>query len=261
MPSIDILAPWIAAPIVFALLAYAVIRFPREVDEYAHFRKSEETTERIAFFRKWLREGFIIYTLIPLVVLFVIGRLDAFSSLPPEFVPVRDWLNLGDAPAVDDGKETSVPYVLGIVVGIGLAILLGLALRKIIAFSESRQNNIFPDIKPLLPRNGRERFPVMVLALNASFGEELFFRVLLPLTLIMVGVPPVLALILAIIVFGLVHLYQGWMGVILTALVGVLLTYAYLRSGSIWVPVAAHLLININGLFIRPILSRLFSAR
>src|SRR5690606_14130034 len=114
------------------------------------------------------------------------------------------------------------------------------------------------DFEPLLPRAPSERMPVLALALNAGVGEELFFRAMMPLLLTLVGLPAIPALLLSAAIFGVVHLYQGWFGVALTAVVGAGLSYVYLKSGSIWMPVALHMFININALFVRPAIARLF---
>ena len=83
------IAPWIAAIAVFAVILIIFIQTPREVREYSAFSKSNNTEERISFFRKWLRESFLLYTLLSLAVLFVIGRLDTLSGFPPEFAALR----------------------------------------------------------------------------------------------------------------------------------------------------------------------------
>ena len=260
MPPTETVAPWFAAFIVFFVLLFVAIRTPHDIEEYQQLRESRETSERIAFFGKWLRESFLLYTVSSLVVLLAIGRIDALSSLPQEFVTAQNLLNIGDAPVETVSQDVSFFNVLGLITGFVLAILLGLLLNKAVAIGGSKLKIKPPDIEPLIPRNGRERFAVIALAINASFGEEFFFRLVLPMTLVMIGVPALPAFAVTIIIFGLVHLYQGWVGVLLTAFVGCMLTYAYLRAGSIWTPVAIHFLINIIGLVIRPTLSRLFGA-
>ena len=47
----------------------------------------------------------------------------------------------------------------------------------------------------------------------------------------------------------------------LTALAGLVLTYTYLRAGSIWTPVAVHFLINTIALLIRPPLIRMLGGK
>lgn len=257
MLSDETVSSWIAAFAVFVVLSIVALQTPREVKEYSLFRQSTDTGERIAFFRKWLFESFSLYTLVSLTILFLIGRLDELSSLPPEFVALQRSIFDSNLPEEAAFRDLSFSYAMGIIVGVCLAIFIGLMLRKAVAIVGSKLKINAPDIEPLIPRNGKERFPVMALTVNASVGEEFFFRLLLPLTLVLIGVPTLWAFVLAIIVFGLVHLYQGWTGVALTAFAGLALTYVYLRAGSIWTPVAVHFLINAVALFIRPSLSQL----
>lgn len=48
------------------------------------------------------------------------------------------------------------------------------------------------------------------------------------------------------LLFGLGHLYQGWIGVGQTTLVGVVLALATLRWGTIWPAIVAHALLDIS---------------
>ncbi len=115
------------------------------------------------------------------------------------------------------------------------------------------------DIAPLLPRNGAESAHAAVLSLNAGLSEELFFRLLLPLLLVLTLHNSGVAFIVAAIVFGLVHLYQGWVGVLVTTAMGLMLTALYLATRSIWVVVGVHALFDLFGLVLRPALARRLS--
>ncbi|NML07635.1 CPBP family intramembrane metalloprotease [Sphingomonas sp. G-3-2-10] len=113
------------------------------------------------------------------------------------------------------------------------------------------------DVEALLPRNGRETLCGALLSLNAGATEELFFRLYLPLLLVLAGLNPVAAFVVAAIVFGLVHLYQGAAGVLATGVLGAALTLAYLLSGSLALPILLHVAIDLNALVVRPTLTRL----
>lgn len=92
------------------------------------------------------------------------------------------------------------------------------------------------------------------MSINAGLSEELFFRLALPLLLVLVIGNVWVAFGLAAIVFGLAHLYQGLVGVVATTAVGVLLTAFYLALGSIWIAVLVHAAIDLVGLVLRPLL-------
>jgi len=63
------------------------------------------------------------------------------------------------------------------------------------------------------------------------------------------------------VVFGLAHLYQGWVGILATAVIGAALAALYLGSGALWLAMAVHAAFDLFGLVIRPGLTRLASAR
>ena len=69
---------------------------------------------------------------------------------------------------------------------------------------------------------------------------------------------PLAAFAVAAVIFGLVHLYQGWKGVIATGAMGAFMSFIYILSGSLWLVVLIHVLIDLNGLFLRPFLARRF---
>jgi CAAX protease family protein len=54
------------------------------------------------------------------------------------------------------------------------------------------------------------------------------------------------ALTVPLVAFGIAHLYQGVGGVITTGLVGALMLGVYLASGSLWVAMAVHALIDLR---------------
>ncbi|AJP74615.1 hypothetical protein TS85_17815 [Sphingomonas hengshuiensis] len=104
----------------------------------------------------------------------------------------------------------------------------------------------------MVPRNRAEALRVALLGANAAVSEELFFRLYLPLLAALVGAAPWLAFLLSTLLFGAMHRYQGALGVVLTTLLGALFAFAALASGGLAVPILLHLLVNLNGLILRP---------
>jgi membrane protease YdiL (CAAX protease family) len=113
------------------------------------------------------------------------------------------------------------------------------------------------DIEPLMPRNGAETGWAALLSINAGLSEECFFRLLLPLLLTSLLHNPLLAFGIATVLFGLVHLYQGVAGVVMTTLVGVVMAGLYLWTGDLWVAIAVHAGLDLFGLVVRPTFMRL----
>jgi len=52
------------------------------------------------------------------------------------------------------------------------------------------------------------------------------------------------------VLFGLGHLYQGWLGVLQTTLIGVVLALFAIRWGSLWPVIIAHALLNISSIML-----------
>ncbi|MBI1404648.1 MAG: CPBP family intramembrane metalloprotease [Caulobacter sp.] len=107
----------------------------------------------------------------------------------------------------------------------------------------------------MIPRNRRELLAALPLAINAGVSEELFFRLMLPLVITLVTGSALAGLGLSVVVFGLVHWYQGWKGMLAVTLIGAFLTWLYVSSGSLVKPMVVHVLIDVVALVIRPAIS------
>jgi len=82
-----------------------------------------------------------------------------------------------------------------------------------------------------------------------AFGEEMMYRAFLinQLGELFQGnkLRKVLALLLSAVFFGLVHFYQGPIGMIITGLTGLIFGVIYMWSGrNLWVTIIAHGLVN-----------------
>ncbi len=96
----------------------------------------------------------------------------------------------------------------------------------------------------ILPRTRRQWLLVPLAFVVAVLLEELLFRSLLVGA--MSQVAPVLLLAVAgAVVFGSMHLPQGWLGAVVSGVVGLGLTLLFLASGTLLVPFAAHYTFNL----------------
>lgn len=113
-------------------------------------------------------------------------------------------------------------------------------------------------IDALLPRTPEERRLFSGLSLAAGWGEEMAYRGYLPAGLVLAGLSPWSAMAVASVAFGALHAYQGPIGVVRTALVGILLGASVIATGSLFPAMAAHALLDlVLGLVIGPrLLSR-----
>lgn len=148
------------------------------------------------------------------------------------------------------GRRVALVFFASIL-AIGLCPLIGEAtVRVILHFWPSYQFDPHPTIKAL--HDGLQpRWVVVGLWIGAvaiaPIAEEFFFRGLLQTFLAGIVRNRWLAIGLTAIVFGIVHLSQPHTIVALTAL-GVLLGYAYERTGSLVAPIMIHAAFNLKTL-------------
>lgn len=109
----------------------------------------------------------------------------------------------------------------------------------------------------VIPQTTSERFAFVGVTVVAAVGEEIVFRGYLVSMLApsFGGSWPALAI--SSLAFGLLHAYQGPVGIVRTALLGALLGAGWLVWGSLWPAIAAHFVLNLfGGLWLGPRLYR-----
>jgi hypothetical protein len=221
-----------------------------DASEYAAFKRQSDTRGRQRFYRVWILKSFLALFGTSIVCLLILRQLHALLYLPDEFIPLAARLGADMPTTAILDKE----FLAGCAVG---AMLIGILLGVLIAKRLKTSHSTLADIEPLMPRNGAETGWAALLSINAGLSEECFFRLLLPLLLIGVLHNPLLAFVSATILFGLVHIYQGVVGVVLTTLVGAVLVGLYLWTGSLLITIAVHAGLDLFGLVVRPTFMRL----
>ncbi|MDQ0248319.1 membrane protease YdiL (CAAX protease family) [Sphingomonas kyeonggiensis] len=239
--------PLAAALVLIAILIWSI---RNDGPEYRSFKVAAGTRERQAYFRRWLMKGIALYTLTPLAVLACLGRLEALIGAPDEFAAFRSVVEPSARTARDQGFPPAL--VAGMLIAVVLGAVIAVAAARLFGGGKPKA---IGDVEPMLPRNNEERRWLVALSLNAGVGEELFFRLLLPLLLMLGGIPLVISFAIAALAFGAVHSYQGLAGVLATTLLAAFLSFLYLRTGLLWAVVLFHIVINLNGLILRPWLS------
>ncbi|MHB1328977.1 MAG: CPBP family intramembrane glutamic endopeptidase [Gemmatimonadales bacterium] len=167
------------------------------------------------------------------------------TPLPSLIYPMADpWLS---------GKSIA-PFVLGAVTAMLLAMGLPLLPGKRMAEARTSQREALERVSFFLPRTGSERRWFAGVSVSAGVCEELIFRgflaqyfVGLPL-----GIAPIGAYLLSALVFGIDHGYQGLSGIVATGFLALVFTAVFLVTGSIWVPMLIHVLIDLRILLILP---------
>ena len=231
--------------LVFVGLAVWTVNDTRQ---YRRFRASSDSGVRQRFYRQWTVQSFVLLTGAAAITFLLLDRWDAWSRLPPEFAGILTPTR----PAPRNAAEAAGMRA-GMLVGFSIGALITLLVwRQRLA---KMQAPVLGDIEPLLPRNRAERLAVIPLCLNAGFSEELFFRLALPLLITVITGSAAVGLGTSVLLFGLIHWYQGWKGVAGTTFVGGLLTVAYLSSGSLVRVMVVHAAIDLIGLLVRPFMS------
>lgn len=101
-------------------------------------------------------------------------------------------------------------------------------------------------VRIMVPTRPFERAWFLGLSVAAGICEELLFRGLVPalVATLLHGPSPWLVILLAAVAFGLAHAYQGVTGVVVTAVLGAILGAVYLSSGSLFLVMVLHALID-----------------
>ncbi len=146
------------------------------------------------------------------------------------------WETMGLAPLP---LEELVVWSVGLTVAGMVTMFAFLGLRLALGWSET------PFLDLMIPQTPEERRLFVGVSLTAGLGEELLYRgYLLPLAWeLLPGIwfPAVLSAVL----FGAVHAYQGWFGVIRTVLIALLFSLSMILAGTLWPAIIAHILIDL----------------
>lgn len=144
----------------------------------------------------------------------------------------------------------------------GVAIVIGLLIGGMVPVVLSRRNpkareklqRQLDTIGFFLPRTREERRWFAALSVVVGFCEEIIFRGWLVRWL--AGAPLGLGIIAAVIVaaaiFGIDHGYQGVAGMLATLVLALVFTLLFVATGTLWVPIVVHALIDLRVLLLIP---------
>jgi len=232
-----------------ALVAVVAMLIVRAVSknrlEYQRFKRFERTRNRQRMMRRWLITSLTMFGVSAAVVLLLAWRavpllLAAVDSLPP-----AHWL-AGLVSAT--GELIPIGFlILAAVIAIGMVVTLLLA-------RTSSEIPTIGDISSLLPRNRAELCIGAALSVNAGLVEELLFRLAIPALIFGASGSAVAAVVLSVLLFGGLHVYQGLTGMIGATVIGAFLMLLYLASGAIVLPIIVHVLIDLRSLVLIPVL-------
>ena len=229
--------------VVVTLLVWRAVS--RERREYAQFKRMRATASRQKVMRRWLVESVLVFGGLSAALL-----LAAWAYVPQALRDAQGWAPI--AASRDFFFDTSLGRGLAIGALIGLLVALVL---PVLLLRKADPDDVpkLGDIGALLPRTRGELPYGAGLALSAGVFEELMFRLALPALLFGIWPDGPLAFALATLLFGALHLYQRWVGVLTATVLGVVFAYLYLVSGSILLPILVHAVVDLRSLVLLPL--------
>jgi len=138
-----------------------------------------------------------------------------------------------------------------VLAGVGTAIVGGV-IGIVVARRSGKAPQLAGDIAALLPETTTERRWFAAVCVCVGVCEELLYRGFMGGWLSDIGLNGVAVLVIGSVFFGLAHSYQGASGVAATTMLGALLHVLYVGTGSIWVPIVLHILLDLRLLLIVP---------
>jgi membrane protease YdiL (CAAX protease family) len=136
---------------------------------------------------------------------------------------------------------------------VGAVFLVSLVLPVLLLRRRLSEVPALGDIGSLLPRSRGELKYAVGLSINAGIVEELLFRLGMPALLYGITHNGIIAFAGAAILFGLLHVYQKVWGVLGATLLGVAFSLVYLLTGSIWITMIVHALVDLRSLLLIPV--------
>lgn len=97
----------------------------------------------------------------------------------------------------------------------------------------------------LIPRSTSEKIAFTGLSVSAGIAEELIFRSFLIAVLFQASGSLVIAVVVSVAAFAITHAYQGILGVVRVALLGVILTAPFILTGSVYPSMIAHTVLDL----------------
>jgi membrane protease YdiL (CAAX protease family) len=215
----------------------------RDRHEYGRFKKLRTTRERQHVLGKWLLQSFLLNGGLAAAVLLASWNYIAPASRSALSWPPLHWLhtNIGSS------------FGIGLAIGVGIAVVVVLVVPIFLLRRQTIDLPAIGDVTALLPRTRGELKYGAGLSINAGVVEELLFRLGMPALLFGITGNGVVSFLLASVLFGFLHIYQKFWGVLGAIVLGLVFSLLYLLTGSIWVVIIVHALIDLRSLVLLPI--------
>lgn len=148
------------------------------------------------------------------------------------------------------------PSARSVMTGVAVGTAIGVFAFASVSIIAARRN---PDVRRqmqkslaqvefLLPRTRRERAWFVGVALSAGICEEVIFRGFLIryVDALPIGIGIGGSIVIAALIFGLDHGYQGVRGFVVTTVVALVLSALFFLAGSLWLPMVLHAAIDLR---------------
>ena len=180
-----------------------------------------------------------------------LAAIGVVAALAPVLDPGVTYADLG----LTSPTTPEFPWMVGYAMAIAVAVTVRLRVdrRRARRGARVRGERLRRRLAALHPATARERWYAAGLAVTAGVAEEVAFRgLLIAVAVGLFHLSVVWAATTALVVFAWAHLYQGVLGALNAAMLGGVLTYLYLLSGTIWVAIAVHVLWDLAVLLLVP---------
>jgi len=215
----------------------------RERRDYARFKRMRSTVARQKVYRRWVVEGML--SLGGLSLAAIVG---ASASIPRALADAQQW-----APIAAVRSFLGEPYGPAVAIAVAVVVLVGLVLPVVVVRESLDEAPAVGDIRALLPRTRGELRYGAALSVSAGVFEELLFRLGLPALVVAVTGDAIVAFLGATLLFGVLHLYQGPLGILFSTVLGAVFLALYLVTGSILVPIVLHALVDLRSMVLIPV--------
>lgn len=192
---------------------------------------------RLRFYRQWTWQAWLLAGITTAVVLANGWGLEPLGLRLPATPP-----GLG---------EGFIGGLVGALVA-GLALGVGLARRRHARAARQPRVAGGDNVLRMLPRSGAERWGFAALAVTAGLTEEWIWRGFgaAALHAAWPQAPLAASVLVLALAFGWAHVYQGLSGVLATTVLGAMLAWLYLSTGSLLLPMLLHVLIDLRALLV-----------
>jgi membrane protease YdiL (CAAX protease family) len=220
----------------------------RSRDTFRRFKRLTATRARQKVYARWLLESALVLGGLGGAVL-----LAAFPYVTPVLTATQGWEPVAAMRGFLGTPTGSVVSVIAVVLVAVALIAPALLLRRTVGDGGVDAIPAVGDIRSLLPRVRAELKYGVGLGLSAGIFEELLFRLGMPALLFgILGLGP-LSFAIAAVLFGMLHLYQGPLGILFATLLGSAFAALYLLTGSIAAPIVLHALVDLRTMVLIPV--------